>query len=85
MSNAARKARKRAGIPFEKPAKRGTRIVDRIIPLVQKKGPKGPYVEQSHRAAKRNWLHYQASQGLGYVRYDPVAKTVKPGQHLPHV
>lgn len=34
MSTAARKARKRAGIRFEKPAKVGTPVMQRSVPLV---------------------------------------------------
>jgi hypothetical protein len=53
MGNAARKARKRAGIKFSKPAKVATPLEDRSIPAVTKKTPFGMVTGQSNRAVAK--------------------------------
>lgn len=64
MSNAARKARKRAGIKFVKPAKVGTPLEDRHVPLVLKKGPDGNLGwHESTRALRRLKRHKDAAAG----------------------
>ena len=50
MATTARKARKRAGIQFSKPAKVGTPIEERAIPFVQEKNGS---VHPSRSAIKR--------------------------------
>ena len=59
MSNTARKARKKAGIQFSKPAKVGTPPYERAIPEVRKKHPLfGPGLFPSNRAMKKTVRRY---------------------------
>ena len=64
MSNTARKARKRAGIRFEKPAKVGTPREERWVQLVWKRGPLGTLgLYPSARAQKRIRRQQDAAAG----------------------
>lgn len=63
MSTAARKARKRAGIKFEKAPKVGTPLEDRTVPMVQRM-VKGMFrILPSARARKRIKRQLDASAG----------------------
>lgn len=84
MSNAARKARKKAGIQFSKPAKVGTPPHVREIPQVFKRGGFGRVLGMwpSNRAQAKIARRYGAATQLAPSDYIAVPRTTAPTSPL---
>ena len=62
MSNAARKARKRAGVPFVKPAKVGTPSLLRVSVYMRPDGVFRKPKQQQRRARRAGWVHEEKGE-----------------------